>query len=93
MTCSIEKRGKNSYRLVVFKGYDLDGKFIRHQKTVHCKTKSEEQTELTKFLTQIESELVVDSSVLTFAQFVDIWTRDYGLKELVPLLITDIKEF
>ena len=26
MTGSIEKRGKDSYRLVVFKGYDLDGK-------------------------------------------------------------------
>ena len=34
MTGSIEKRGKNSYRLVVFKGYDLDGKPIRHQKTI-----------------------------------------------------------
>ena len=37
LTGSIEKRGKDSYRLVVFKGYDLDGKSIRHQKTIHCK--------------------------------------------------------
>ena len=71
MTGSIEKRGKNSYRLVVFKGYDLDGKAIRHQKTVHCKNKSEAQTELAKFLTQVESGLVVDGSVPTFAQFVE----------------------
>lgn len=84
MTGSIEKRGKNSYRLVVFKGYDLDGKAIRHQKTVHCKNKSEVQTELAKFLTQAESGLVVDGSVPTFAQFVEIWTRDYDLKELAP---------
>jgi integrase len=84
VTGSIEKRGKNSYRLVVFKGYDLDGKSVRHQKTVHCKTKSEAQTELAKFLTQVESGLVVDGSVPTFAQFVEIWTRDYGLKELAP---------
>ena len=34
MTGSIEKRGKNSYRLVVLKGYDLDCKPIRHQKTI-----------------------------------------------------------
>ena len=34
MTGSIEKRGKNSYKLVVFKGYDLDGRSIRHQKTI-----------------------------------------------------------
>lgn len=84
MTGSIEKRGKNSYRLVVFKGYDLDGKAIRHQKTIHCKNKSEAQTELAKFLTQVESGLVVDGSVPTFAQFVEIWTRDYALKELAP---------
>lgn len=84
MTGSIEKRGKNSYRLVVFKGYDLDGKAIRHQKTIHCKNKSEAQTELAKFLTQVESGLVIDGSVPTFAQFVQIWTRDYALKELAP---------
>ena len=34
MTGSIEKLGKNSYRLVVFKGYDLDCRSIRHQKTI-----------------------------------------------------------
>lgn len=34
MTGSIEKRGKNSYKLVVFKGYDLDCRSIRHQKTI-----------------------------------------------------------
>lgn len=28
MNGSIEKRGKNSYSLVIFKGYDLDGKPI-----------------------------------------------------------------
>ena len=34
LTSIIEKRGKDSYRLVVlaFKGYDLYGKAIRHQK-------------------------------------------------------------
>ena len=61
MTGSIEKRGKNSYRLVVFKGYDLDGKPIRHQKTIHCKKKSEAQIELAKFLTEVESGLIVSN--------------------------------
>lgn len=46
MKGSIEKRGKNSYRSVVFKGYDLYGKPMRHPKSVHCKNKSEAQTEL-----------------------------------------------
>ena len=61
MTGSIEKRRRNSYRLVVFKGYDLDMKVIRHQKNVHCKNKSEAQI-----------ELIVDRNVPTFAQYVEI---------------------
>ena len=84
MTGSIEKRGKSSYRLVVFKGYDLDGKAIRHQKTVHCKNKSEARTELAKYITQVENGFVVDGTVPTFKEFVEIWKRDYGLKELAP---------
>ena len=35
MAGSIEKRGKNSYRLIVHEGYDLNGKPLRHTKTVH----------------------------------------------------------
>ena len=84
MTGSIEKRGKNSYRLVVFKGYDLDGRPIRHQKTIHCRKKSEAQIELAKFLTEVESGLIVDGNIPTFAQYVEIWTKDYALKELAP---------
>ena len=76
MTGSIEKRGKNSYRLVVFKGYDLDGKPIRHQKTIHCKKKSEAQIELAKFLTEVERGLIVDGNIPTFAQYVEIWTKE-----------------
>ena len=76
MTGSIEKRGKNSYRLVVFKGYDLDGKPIRHQKTIHCKKKLEAQIELAKFLTEVESGLIVDGNIPTFAQYVEIWTKE-----------------
>ena len=76
MTGSIEKRGKNSYRLVVFKEYDLDGRPIRHQKTIHCKKKSEAQIELAKFLTEVESGLIVDGNIPTFAQYVEIWTKE-----------------
>ena len=76
MTGSIEKRGKNSYRLVVFKGYDLDGKPIRHQKTIHCRKKSEAQIKLAKFLTEVESGLIVDGNIPTFAQYVEIWTKE-----------------
>lgn len=84
MTGSIEKRGKNSYRLVVFKGYDLDVKSIRHQKTIHCKNKSEARTELAKYIAEVENGFVVEGNIPTFKEFVEIWKRDYGLKELAP---------
>ena len=35
-------------------------------------------------MTQVENGFVVTGTVPTFAQFVEIWTRDYGLKELTP---------
>lgn len=84
MTGSIEKRGKDSYRLVIFKGYDLEGKSIRHQKTIHCKNKSEARTELAKYIAEVENGFVVEGNVPTFKEFVEIWKRDYGQKELAP---------
>lgn len=84
MTGSIEKRGKDSYRLVVFKGYDLDGKSIRHQKTIHCKNKSEARTELAKYIAEVENGFIVEGNIPTFKEFVEIWKRDYGQKELAP---------
>lgn len=84
MTGSIEKRGKDSYRLVVFKGYDLDGKSIRHQKTIHCKNKSEARAELAKYIAEVENGFIVEGNVPTFKEFVKIWKRDYGQKELAP---------
>ena len=91
MTGSIEKRGKNSYRLVVFKGYDLDGRPIRHQKTIHCKKKSEAQIELAKSLTEVESGLIVDGNIPTFAQYVEIWTKDYALKRTSTINLLQIQ--
>lgn len=35
MTGSIEKRGKDSYRLSCIAGYDLQGKPIKKTKTIH----------------------------------------------------------
>lgn len=84
MAGSIEKRGKDSYRLVIFKGYDLEGKSIRHQKTIHCKNKSEARTELAKYIAEVENGFVVEGNVPTFKEFVEIWKRDYGQKELAP---------
>ena len=83
MAGSIEKRGKNSYRLIVSEGYDLHGKPLIHRKTVHG-TKKEAEVELAKFFTEVQNGLVIDGKSLKFSEFTEIWKRDYGSKELAP---------
>ncbi len=83
MAGGIEKRGKDTYRLVVSCGYNLDGKPAKHTKTVHC-TKKEAEVELAKFVTKVQSRMVADGKSMTFAEFTEIWKRDYGSKELAP---------
>ncbi len=83
MAGSIEKRGKNSYRLTVSEGFDLNGKPMIHRKTIHG-TKKEAEVELAKFVTEVQNGLVIDGKSLKFSEFVDVWKRDYGLKELAP---------
>ena len=83
MAGSIEKRGKDTYRLVVSCGYNLDGKPAKHTKTVHC-TKKEAEIELAQFVTKVQSGMVADGKSMTFAEFTEIWKRDYGSKELAP---------
>lgn len=83
MAGSIEKRGKNTYRLVVSCGYNLAGKPAKYTKTVHC-TKKEAEIELAKFVTKVQSGMVADGKSMTFAEFTEIWKRDYGSKELAP---------
>ena len=83
MAGSIEKRGKNSYRLTVSEGFDLNGKPMIHRKTIHG-TKKEAEVELAKFVTEVQNGLVIDGKSLKFSEFVDVWKRDYGSKELAP---------
>ena len=83
MAGSIEKRGKNSYRLVCTGGYDLNGKLIKHTKTIHG-TKKDAEIELAKFIADVQNGLVIDGKSLKFSEFTDIWKRDYGSKELAP---------
>lgn len=83
MAGSIEKRGKNSYRLTVSEGFDLNGKPMIHRKTIHG-TKKEAEVELAKFVTEVQNGLVIDGKSLKFSEFTEIWKRDYGSKELAP---------
>ena len=83
MAGSIEKRGKNSYRLTVSEGFDLNGRPMIHRKTIHG-TKKEAEVELAKFVTEVQNGLIIDGKSLKFSEFTEIWKRDYGSKELAP---------
>ena len=83
MAGSIEKRGKDSYRLVCTNGYDLNGNIIKHTKTIHG-TKKDAKIELAKFVADVQNGLVIEGKSLKFSEFTEIWKRDYGSKELAP---------
>ena len=83
MAGSIEKRGKNSYRLSCLAGYNLQGKPIKKTKTVHG-TKKEAELELAKFVADVQNGMVIEGKSLKFSEFTEIWKRDYGSKELAP---------
>lgn len=88
MAGSIEKRKGDSYRLVYFAGYNLEGKPIKKTKTVHCKSMKEAKVELAKFVADCEKGLYIEGKSLKFKDFVEIWKRDYGEKELAPSTYT-----
>lgn len=67
---SIQKRGKNSYRLVVELGYDAKGKRIRKTKTVRCKGITEAREELAKFVVQVKSGEYIKTERIPFGDFV-----------------------
>ena len=90
MAGSFEKRG-DSYRLVCVVGYNLQGRPIKKSKTVHC-SKKEAKIELAKFVADVQKGMYVEGKSLKFTDFVEIWKRDYGSKELAPQLIKDIAE-
>lgn len=83
MAGSIEKRGKDSYRLVCTNGYDLNGNIIKHTKTIHG-TKKDAKIELAKFVADVQNGLVIEGKSLKFSEFTEIWKRDYGSKKLAP---------
>ena len=68
MAGSIEKRGKNSYRLSCLAGYNLQGKPIKKTKTVHG-TKKEAEIELAKFVADVQNGMVIEGKSLKFSKF------------------------
>jgi len=79
---NIVKRGKDSWRLTVNCGKDAEGNYIRHTKTVKCRTKREAESEYAKFKIEVETGQYIKPQRMTFAQFVDEWREKYANEHL-----------
>lgn len=97
MKGSIEKRGENSYRLVA-PGGTVGGKRKKFKKTVTVEGKTEAakkkaaETELAKFIAEIESNTYIEPSKMTFKDLADKWIKDYGETNLAPKTLYRYKE-
>lgn len=79
---SIEKRGKNSFRLVVEAGYDARGKRIKRSKSIKANGIREAEKELVKFQTEVETGEYIAPEKMTFSSFLEEWREKYGNKHL-----------
>ena len=83
MAGTIEKRG-NSFRLIVYAGYVVQGKQIRHKKTIKFEAKTEKaklreaKKALGMFQSEVEKGQYFGSAKMTFKEFVDWWLQDYA---------------
>lgn len=91
MPGSIEKRGKNSYRLVVSAGTGPGGKRIRYTKTIRADSDKKAEKELAKFVAEIESNTYVEPSKITLKTFSEWWLKDYAENNLAPKTIYEYK--
>lgn len=89
---SIEKRGENSWRLVVEIGYDASGKRIKRTKSIKVDDQALLKTtkrlrdflneELVKFKIEVEAGEYISPEKMTFAAFVQEWESKYAQKHL-----------
>ncbi|NBD27011.1 site-specific integrase [Paenibacillus glycinis] len=79
---SIEKRSKNSYRLIVEAGYDSAGKRIKRSKTIKASGIREAEKKLAMFQVEVEAGEYIAPEKMTFSTFVQEWNQKYGIKHL-----------
>jgi len=91
MPGSIEKRGKNSYRLIVSAGTSPGGKRKKYTKTIRAESERKAEKELAKFVAEVESNTYVEPSRITLRSFSERWMSDYAEKNLAPKTIYEYK--
>ena len=78
MAGSIEKRGKDTFRLKVSAGFGQNGKRIIHRRTIKTNSKRQAEKELAKFVAEVKAGKVLESSKKTFKQFAEYWIEKYA---------------
>ncbi|TYQ14765.1 UNVERIFIED_CONTAM: site-specific recombinase XerD [Acetivibrio alkalicellulosi] len=96
---SIEKRGENSYRIVVNCGSDSKGKRLKKSKSVTLDpglTSKQKEKELQRlaalFEDEVEKGTYLDAGKISFEDFCEKWLSDYAEKELEPKTVFRYKE-
>jgi len=92
MAGSIERRGKDSWRLVVSAGTGPDGKQDKKTKTVNATSRREAEKLLAAFVVEVEKGLFIGTTKLTLAEFTQRWLRDYGETNLAPKTLYRYRE-
>lgn len=98
MAGSIERRGENSYRLIVSGGRTGEGKRKKYTKTIKVEGKTEAEKkrkcekELAKFIAEVENNSFIEPSKLTLKDFIGKWITEYAEKNLAPKTIFRYKQ-
>ncbi len=89
---SIQKRGNNSYRLIVELGYDAQGKRVQEKQTIKVedpallrapkRLENYLDLELKKFQIEVEAGTYIRAEKLSFADFIEKWTSIFVDVEL-----------
>ena len=91
MAGSLEKRGKDSWRLVVSCGIDAKGQQIKVTKTVKTSSKRHAEKLLAEFVTAVEKGQFIATD-LTLRDFVERWLKEYGENHLAPKTLARYKD-
>lgn len=80
----LERRGKDSWRMVVFRGVDRATGQRRYSRRSFRGTTAEAQVAMAKFIVELPEEaLELDTRNLTFGELVDLW-YDHVVPDLGP---------
>jgi len=91
MSGSIQKRGKDKYLLTVSSGTDVDGKRIRHTKTIKAKSDRELEKALALFVSDVERGVISNKNKITFGEFGEKWLTEYAEKRLAIKTVHEYK--